>query len=81
MTIRYINPLNTRIHHEDRQLERRDRECDLEANRYLRDQPRRRPAKPRRRKPINRRGFVGVVYDAYQGGELPPPVLIPRSRN
>ncbi len=77
--IRYHNPLDTKIHHLDPQREVRDRKCDRAANQFLRDQPKAR-RKPRRRKRTIRKGLVAIAFEAYQG-ELPPSVLIPRSKN
>jgi hypothetical protein len=78
---RYHNPLlDKKIHHLDPHQDVRDRKCDIAANQYLRDQLRGKRKPRRRRKPIIRRGLAAMAYDTYQG-ELPPPVLIPRSRN
>jgi hypothetical protein len=82
MTLRFLNPSITEVHHLDPQKEAHDRKCDRAANRYLRDQPKARH-KPRRQKRIIRKGLAAIAFESYQGTsqELPPPTLIPRSKN
>jgi hypothetical protein len=75
--IHYHNPLSTgKIHHLDPQQDYRDRKSDIAANQFLQDQPKPK-LKPRRTKPVIRRGLAAMAFDSYQG-ELPEPVLIPR---